>query len=134
MYDEAKTERALRGPASRNYNTSSTAAERWETVELPHDYVIRETPVSKENEGLGFCPYHNAWYIKKFNLTKEDENKRITLFFEGIATHATIYVNGCLMKHNYCGYTEFEVDISDVVDFGAENTVSVYVNTEHHEG
>ena len=52
----------------------------------------------------------------------------------GVATHATIYVNGCLMKHNYCGYTEFEVNISDVVDFGAENTVSVYVNTEHHEG
>ncbi len=134
VYDEAKTERALRGPASRNYNISPNATERWKTVDLPHDYVIEETPVSEENEGLGFYSYHNAWYIKKFDLTKADENKRITLFFEGVATHATVYVNGCMMKHNYCGYTEFEVDITDIVDFGAENTVSVYVNTEHHEG
>lgn len=57
-----------------------------------------------------------------------------SLLFEGIATHATIYVNGCLMKHSFCGYTEFEVDITDVADFEEENTVSVYVNTEHHEG
>lgn len=134
VYDEAKTERALRGPASRNYNTSSTAAERFEKVDLPHDYVIYETPMPEGNEGLGFYPYHNAWYVKKFRLSEEDKSKRLALFFEGVATHATVYVNGCLMKHNYCGYTEFEVDITDVADFEAENTVSVYVNTEHHEG
>ena len=134
VYDEAKTERELRGPASRNYNTSSTAAERWKKVDLPHDYVIHEVPSQEENEGRGFFPYRNAWYVKKFQLSEEDKNKRITLFFEGVATHATVYVNGCLMKHNYCGYTEFEVDITDIADFGAENTVSVYVSTEHHEG
>ena len=134
VYDEAKTERALRGPASRNYNTSYLSAEGWETVDFPHDYVISETPNPEGNEGLGFYPYHNAWYIKKFRLEKGDENKRISIFFEGVATQATIYVNGCLMKHNYCGYTEFEVDITDIADFNAENTVSVYVNTENHEG
>lgn len=134
VYREAKAERALRGPASRNYNTSSTAAEHWEKVDLPHDYVIHEVPSREENEGLGFFSYCNAWYVKKFQLSEEDKNKRIILFFEGVATHATVYVNGCLMKHNYCGYTEFEVDITDVADFGAENTVSVYVSTEHHEG
>ena len=134
VYDEAKTERALRGPASRNYNTSCTATEHWQMVDLPHDYVITETPSPEGNEGLGFYPYHNAWYVKKFSLTKNDRNKRLTLFFEGIATYATIYVNGCLMKHNFCGYTEFEVDISDVVDYDQENTLSVYVNTAQHEG
>ena len=134
VYNEAKTERALRGPASRNYNTSSTASEHWESVDLPHDYVINEVPTLEGNEGLGFYPYNNAWYIKKFRITNEDKNKRLTLFFEGVATHATVYVNGCLMKHNYCGYTEFEVDITDVVDYGEENSVSVYVSTEEHEG
>ena len=131
---EAKTERVHRGPASRNYNTSCTSAEHWEEVDLPHDYVIHETPSQEGNAGLGFFPYHNAWYVKKFQLSKEDKNKRITLFFEGVATHATVYVNGCLMKHNFCGYTEFEVDITDIADFEEENTVAVYVNTEQHEG
>ena len=133
VYDEAKTERALRGPASRNYDTTSRSTDQWRRVDLPHDYVIEETPSLEGNEGLGFYPYHNAWYIKKFKLTSEDKNKRLTLFFEGIATYATIYVNGCLMKRNFSGYTEFEVDITDVVDFDTENTLSVYVNTEQHE-
>ena len=134
VYNEAKTERALRGPASRGYDTSGNASEPWEKVDLPHDYVIYETPSREENEGLGFFSYHNAWYIKKFRLSKEDKNKRIALLFEGVATHATVYLNGCLMKHNFCGYTEFEVDITDVAEFEGENTLSVYVSTEHHEG
>lgn len=134
VYNEAKTERALRGPASRGYDTSGNASELWKIVDLPHDYVIYETPSREENEGLGFFSYHNAWYIKKFRLSKEDKNKRITLLFEGVATHATVYLNGCLMKHNFCGYTEFEVDITDVAEFEGENTLSVYVSTEHHEG
>ena len=134
VYDEAKTERALRGPASRNYNTSKTATENWEKVDLPHDYVIHENPNPEGNEGLGFYLYENAWYRKKFTLLPEDKNKRITLLFEGVATHATVYVNGCLLKRNFNGYTEFEVDITDVVEFDKENTVSVYVNTQSNEG
>ena len=38
------------------------------------------------------------------------------------------------MKHNYCGYTSFEVDITDVAKFDEENTIAVYVDTQHHEG
>ncbi|MGI6280397.1 MAG: glycosyl hydrolase 2 galactose-binding domain-containing protein, partial [Acutalibacteraceae bacterium] len=98
-YESAKTERALFGPASREYNTGAFSEVPWVKVDLPHDYVIEEIPDKKYNEALGFFPYLNAWYIKKFRLSKEDENKRITLFFEGVATYATVYVNGCLLKH-----------------------------------
>lgn len=133
-YLSAKTERALWGPAWKNYDVKAFRADMWKKVDLPHDYVIKETPDEKYNEALGFFPYHNAWYIKKFTLEPSDRDRRITLFFEGVATHATVYVNGCLMKHNFCGYTSFEVDITDVVCCDAENTVAVYVNTEHHEG
>ena len=128
-YNSAKTERALWGPAYQNFDYSS-----WERINLPHDYVIDQIPDKKYSEALGFVKYENAWYIKKFMLNETDKNKRITLLFDGIATNATIYVNGCLMKHNFCGYTSFEVDITDVVKFDAQNTLSVYVNTENHEG
>ena len=131
VYREAKTERALRGPASRGYDTSG---EGWRRVDLPHDYVIEEEVSRDGNEGLGFYPYRNAWYVKKFRLSHSDADKRLTLFFEGVATHATVYLNGCLLKHNFCGYTEFEVDITDVADLEGENTLSVYVSTEQHEG
>lgn len=143
-YISAKTDRYHIGPASKDYkitfgsynNNIEHKMDRWEKVNLPHDYVIREIPDQKYNNALGFVPYKNAWYIKYFTLTEEDKNKRITLFFEGVATHATVYVNGCLMKHNFCGYTSFEVDITDVVNFGEgeKNVLSVYVNTQEHEG
>ncbi|MBQ7335151.1 MAG: hypothetical protein IJW92_01585 [Clostridia bacterium] len=74
-------------------------------------------------------------YIKHFDLEKADAGKRITFLFEGVATYTTIYVKGCLMKHNFCGYTSFEVDVSDVIKFGEENVISVYVDTTtQHEG
>lgn len=39
------------------------------------------------------------------------------------------------MKHNFCGYTSFEVDITDNAYFGEkENILAVYVNTEEYEG
>ena len=143
-YISAKTERYHYGPASKDYvfvvdktrNGMEHKTERWENVTLPHDYVIEGIPEKKYNCALGFLPYDNAWYIKYFTLDDEaDKNRRITLLFEGVATHATIYLNGCLMKHNFCGYNSFEVDITDMVKFdGERNVLSVYVNTEEHEG
>ena len=133
-YLSAKTERKQFGPASQNYDTSYFNFETWTSVNLPHDYVIDEIPNEKYSEALGFVPYHNAWYRKKFTLPETDKERRIVIHFEGVATHATVYLNGCLMKRNFCGYTEFEVDISDVVKFGEENTLAVYVDTQNHEG
>ena len=134
VYFGVKTERALIGPASVGYNTGEYATETWKTVDLPHDYVIEGEVSDKYNEALGFFPYENAWYVKKFTLDPADKNKRITIIFDGVATYATVYLNGCLMKRNFSGYTTFEVDITDIVKFGEENTLSVYVNTENHEG
>ncbi len=133
-YRSAKTVRMLWGPASVNYDTGAYCTERWYKVDLPHDYIIDGTPDEKYSCGIGFLPYDNAWYRKKFTLEPEDANKRLTLFFEGVATHATIYLNGCLMKHNFCGYNSFEVDITDIAKPGEENVLAVYVNTQHHEG
>lgn len=140
-YNTSKTERALIGPACRNYiipGSFSTRAEHkretWEKVELPHDYLIGDTPDSRYNEARGFCRYDNAWYVKRFTLEDGDQSKRISILFEGVAIHATVYVNGCLMKRNFCGYTSFEVDITDVVRFGEDNVVSVYINNKEHEG
>lgn len=133
VYESAKTERALVGPASKNYETGFYANELWETVNLPHDYVIEELPDKKYNEGLGFFDYKNAWYRKKFELNSEDLKKRLCIYFEGVATHATVYLNGILVKRSFSGYTPFLADITDVACEG-ENTLSVYVKTDEHEG
>ncbi len=141
-YISAKTERMHMGPACKDYFVSFDSfkldcehnPERWENVSLPHDYMLDATPDKSQNNALGFVKRQNAWYIKRFELDADDADKRITLLFEGVSTHATVYLNGALMKHNMCGYTTFEVDISDMVKFDAPNVLSVYVNTEQNEG
>ena len=141
IYAQAKTERHLIGPAAvtypdgvDSYGGSRATAETWQKVTLPHDYVITQTPNEKNNNTLGYFEYNNAWYRKHFTLDAACEGKRVVLFFEGAAVHCTIYVNGCRMQDNTCGYTSFEVDITDVARFGQENVVAVYVNTQEHEG
>ncbi|MDY3032173.1 MAG: glycoside hydrolase family 2 TIM barrel-domain containing protein [Clostridia bacterium] len=140
-YIGAKTERMIVGPASWHYKDESDAfeadevsAELWEDVDLPHDYVIEGVPDKMYPQALGYLKYENAWYRKHFSLGEEDKNRRITLYFEGVATHATVYLNGCLMKHNFCGYTPFEVDITDMVYFDKENILAVYTDSAEHEG
>ena len=136
VYTSSKTERMHWGPASRFYNgtpddfsrTYELSAHKWEYVDLPHDYIIKEVPTEDQNNALGFFKYDNAWYRKKFVLPEEDKGKRLTLLFEGVATHTTVYLNGCLLKHNFCGYNSFEVDITDYVKIGGEkNVLAVYV-------
>jgi len=143
IYTSSKTERMHWGPASRFYNsvpddfstTYELCTDRWDYVDLPHDYIIEGTPSKNQNNALGFFEYDNAWYRKKFTLSEEDKEKRLTLLFEWIATHATVYLNGCLLKHNFCGYNSFEVDITDYVKFGSdENVLAVYVQYCGHEG
>lgn len=142
IYAQSKTEQKIYGPASRfypaafnDYNTSKlVCTERWEKVTLPHDYVIFQTPREKNNNALGFFEYNNAWYRKKFVLSQEDKGKRISLLFEGVASHATIWLNGCVVGRNFCGYNSFEVNISDFVKFGEENVLAVYVNAKEIEG
>ena len=142
MYISAKTERYHIGPAAPGYfadpdsyeNSRELNNDRWDKVTLPHDYLFADVPDSHKNCALGFVSYDNGWYRKKFVLPKEDEGKRISILFEGLATHATVYLNGCLMKHSFTGYTPFEVDITDVAKYGEDNTLAVYVKTNEHEG
>ena len=140
-YMGAKTERMMIGPASCYYIDNSdsfelgnTSPDLWLDVNLPHDYIIEQTPSKENPQALGYFKYENAWYRKHFSLDESDKNKRITLYFEGVATNATVYLNGCLMKHNFCGYTPFEVDITDNVYFDRENILAVYADSSSHEG
>ena len=136
MYLGAKTERELRGYASADYGKNREMMfGNWKSVTLPHDFIIEQEPKKENNNTLGYFTYHNGWYRKSFKVEESDRGRRLALYFEGIATHATVYFNGCLMAHNFCGFTPFEVDITDMVKYGQENVVAVYVNTtDQHEG
>ncbi|MBQ8606271.1 MAG: DUF4982 domain-containing protein [Clostridia bacterium] len=143
IYDQSKTCRKMAGPASYNYmngiehlrTSGRILGEKWTDVNLPHDYVVDQDITFEEtNNTLGFVKYENAWYRKVFTLPEEYTDKRITLRFDGIAGKSTVYLNGCLMAHNFSSYNTFEIDITDRVFFDKDNQLAVYVNTEEFEG
>ena len=67
-------------------------------------------------------------------MPEGSENRRALLRFDGIAGKSTVYLNGCLMYHNFSAYNTFEIDITDYVYYDKENIIAVYVNTEGFEG
>ncbi len=141
-YLHAKLERAQWGPGHMGYDDTSEnyegqrplCVDLWEDVRLPHDYVIERAPSPEHNNAHGYLKQENAWYRKRFFLDATDQGRRVSLFFEGVTGHATVYVNSCLMARNFCGYTSFEVDITDIARYGEENVVAVYVDTREREG
>lgn len=143
VYTQAKIERKLIGPAAYNYFDKPDSFyqpnremknDRWEYVTLPHDYIIDQDNDKLQNNAHGYFKYENAWYRKHFTLQDDVRGKRVTLQFGGIAGQSTVYLNGCLMKHNFSTYNSFEVDISNNIYYDRENVLAVYSNVEEFEG
>ncbi len=141
MYLSAKTERLKWGPGAYKHQDEiqpwnldgDIPAEPWTIVNLPHDYIISQSPKEAEGAPRGFFTYHNAWYRKHITVPKKDEGKRITIFFEGISGISEIYFNGCFMKHNNGSYNSFEIDVTDYVRYDEDNVISVYINPNSYE-
>lgn len=127
-YLHTKSERAV-GPAAASFYDMD-----WEIVDLPHDYAIAGGVDFSASDTEGFVPRQNGWYRRLFHLDETDMGRRIVLQFDGVATHATVWVNGHLLYRNFCGYTSFQVDITEFVDYGDRlNQISVYVDTKEFE-
>lgn len=110
-------------------------ASEWEEVMLPHDWSVRQ-PFSRENVAdWGYKPRGKAWYRKTFTLPAQYRDKKLMVSFEGVATHCTVYFNGSVIARSYSGYVPFEIDISDMANFGEiPNVLAVFVDADAWEG
>jgi beta-galactosidase len=124
------------GPASEKFDDAA-----WRSLDLPHDWAI-ELPFDKNADsnhgfkpvGPGFAKNNTGWYRRTFELSKEDDGKRIWLTFDGAFRDTTVWVNGWLVKRHESGYSPFREDITDIVRFGGRNTVAVKVDASKFEG
>lgn len=68
-------------------------------------------------------------------MSPEDKGKHLEIQFDGIATHATIWVNGTVLHRNWCGYTSMYIDITPYATYGDDvNTIAVRVDADAQEG
>jgi beta-galactosidase len=128
-YNNAKAGRAG-GAAAPEYDDTA-----WRQLDLPHDWAV-EGPFDKNaNLSQGFRPRGFAWYRRHFQLSPDDRGRHLELQFDGVSTHATVWVNGTVVHRNWCGYTSFYIDITPFAKYGDElNTIAIRVDAEQQEG
>lgn len=88
---------------------------------LPHHYF--------DHEDYQFV----SWYRRHFFIKKSYYGKRLLLEFNGVMKTAEVYVNGHLIGEHKGGYTTFNFDISEFVNFGEENILSVKVDSTNRK-
>ncbi|HNQ38039.1 MAG TPA: glycoside hydrolase family 2 TIM barrel-domain containing protein [Prolixibacteraceae bacterium] len=116
----------------------------WRSLDLPHDYSIEDLPAEEgvkqmgpfsEKSAGGASTGHvvggTAWYRKHFTLSKDDQDKLVTLLFDGVYMDADIWINGHHLGKQPYGYTAFSYDLTPrLLPAGEENILAVQVKNE----
>ena len=96
--------------------------EHWQEVQVPHTW----NAIDGAN---GFDYYKGAcWYRKEFVLDALEQGNRVYIEFNGSNSITDVYVNGHHLGQHRGGYSTFRFDITNVVEFGKKNTLSVKVD------
>jgi hypothetical protein len=66
-----------------------------------------------------------AWYRKTFTVEKQKGNKRYFLWFEGVGSYATVWLNGVKVGYHAGGRTSFTLDVTKAIKPGAANVLCV---------
>lgn len=107
----------------------------WREVELPHDWVVEQPFDSSANVSQGYRKRGIAWYRRRFALDPADRGKHLEIQLDGVATYCTVWLNGSVIHRNWCGYTSFYLDVTDLARFGDSlNTLVVRVDADAMEG
>lgn len=121
-------------------NASGAAAEdfddsAWASVSLPHDFALAQAPDPHANPDQAYRPRGPGWYRRSFRLDPAWQGGALTLVFDGIATNATVWLNGTLAARHFGGYTALAIDLAPFARFGEEpNVLAVQVDAADSEG
>jgi beta-galactosidase len=98
----------------------------WTTVSVPHTYNdVDSFDNYISSSGESAAAMQVTWYRKRFSMPSSHQGQKVLLEFEGVRQAATVYVNGtpvCLYEN---GVAPFGVDITDQIQFGADNVIAV---------
>ncbi|GGH10591.1 hypothetical protein GCM10011418_09000 [Sphingobacterium alkalisoli] len=88
-------------------------ASQWKQVQVPHNW----DQYAGYRRQLHGNLHGYAWYRKTFELKKgkNDTKKRYYLFFEGVGSYATVWLNEKRVGYHAGGRTTFTIDVTDVL-------------------
>lgn len=98
---------------------------KWDTLQVPGNWDTRE----RYSEYVG-----KGYYQKVFSLPETWIGKQVRLKFDAVYETAKVWLNGELLGEHIGGYTPFEFNITNRVDFTKDNTVVVMANNTYKRG
>ena len=110
------------------------ADSQWQSVNLPHDYVLDGTYNSTNERNHGYLPVTTAWYRRHLFIPQGDQGKSLELQFDGVFRDSQVWLNGQFLGRHQSGYSGFSFDITKAAHYGADNVITVYVDPRHFEG
>jgi len=124
------------GPGATEFDDSA-----WRKVALPHDWAV-ELPYSERGSkshghkaiGRNFPENSVGWYRKKFAIPASDLGKRISIEFDGVFRDSKVWVNGHYLGDEQSGYSSFARNLTEFLNYGSENLVTVRVDASREEG
>ena len=93
------------------FEIASYQTKNWKTVTVPHNWDDYYGYRRKLHGNL----HGTAWYHRNFQIVKKETGKRYFLFFEGVGSYATVWLNGKQVGSHAGGRTTFTIDVTDVV-------------------
>ncbi|KAF2336666.1 DUF4982 domain-containing protein [Flavobacterium nitrogenifigens] len=98
----------------------------WASISIPHTMRLE-----KKHNGGNAIYQGIGWYRRYFKLDKQNQNKRITLNFEGVQMNCEVFLNGEKLTTHYGGYLGFVIDITNRVKYDNNNVLAVRVSSEN---
>ena len=111
----------------KKYQSAEFKKYDWQTVDIPHN---RDDYAGYRRLKHGNL-HGSVWYKKTFTLEEPAEGRRYFLWFEGVGSYATVWLNGDSLGYHAGGRTSFTIDITESVKIREENLL--VVKADHPE-
>ncbi len=104
---------------------------KWRSLQLPHDWSIEgnfsnEHPTTTQG---GALPAGIGWYRKTFTLPAGNNNKNISIEFDGVYCNSEVWINGHYLGAWPYGYTSFSYNLTPyILPAPQKNTIAVRVD------
>lgn len=103
------------------FEQANYADKNWKTVTVPHNW--------DQYEGYRRLKHGNrhgyAWYRKTFTAKQLKVSQRYFLWFEGVSSYATVWINGKQVGTHAGGRTSFTLDVTDAIKLNQPNLLAV---------
>lgn len=111
-----QSENTFNGFEISGFNTTA-----WKHVDVPHNWDAYESYRRlKHGNRHGY-----AWYRHSFTISSSGLNKRYFLYFEGVGSFATVWLNGKKVGYHAGGRTTFTLDVTNEILLNKPNILAV---------